>query len=459
MRKICSIGSSYNYKHREVQLARTKKTLKSFQKSELTNCIYQITASTKTHRVKIMKSLLQRSVATLGTAAILSLNSFVPVANSAVTFDQVELNQDSVVAIAVPLKYGGYNLLVVEQQSSKRQCWSESDSNPVVVIDPLLLNFDFTGICGRATDSNGYSLRMANTDFGMQYTLSLQNTGSEVRLMATPRAANAKPIVIGGTKGITNGMMKIQLQPNWRFSKRAYAGKTLGHFYFTSNQLPDGLDNIANNPTNNTNNNTPPKPTSKFRDISTDVYSKEIDEAVASGFIAGYSEDSTFRPNQAVTREQLVSIVVESLKGVKGVNVNLSTQLGEDPYSDVEASRWSAAKIKFAKDNKIVNGYADGSFRPSQPVTRAELVAVLRRASEYGLSVQGKPAKILPNQTAKVFGDTKTHWGETTISDMSGYCGVASPLNEKGDNFFPDQVANRNYAAAATLRMLKCIKQ
>jgi hypothetical protein len=41
---------------------------------------------------------------------------------------------------------------------------------------------------------------------------------------------------------------------------------------------------------------------------------------------------------------------------------------------------------------------------------------------------------------------------------MSAYCGVASPLNETGNAFSPNLAARRNYAAAATLRMLNCIR-
>ncbi|MEG4913698.1 S-layer homology domain-containing protein [Microcoleus sp. B7-D4] len=37
-------------------------------------------------------------------------------------------------------------------------------------------------------------------------------------------------------------------------------------------------------------------------------------------------------------------------------------------------SRWSAGKVLFARDNKIVSGYQDGTFKPTQPVTRAELM-------------------------------------------------------------------------------------
>jgi hypothetical protein len=41
---------------------------------------------------------------------------------------------------------------------------------------------------------------------------------------------------------------------------------------------------------------------------------------------------------------------------------------------------------------------------------------------------------------------------------MSGFCGVASPLNEQGSSFVPNDPARRNYAAAAIVRTLDCVK-
>jgi hypothetical protein len=55
------------------------------------------------------------------------------------------------------------------------------------------------------------------------------------------------------------------------------------------------------------------------------------------------------------------------------------------------------------------------------------------------------------------FADISGHWGQKLITQMSGYCGVASPLNEKGDDFAPNQPAQRNYAAAAVVRVLNCV--
>lgn len=394
-----------------------------------------------------MNILRRLAMAAFGTAAIFTINTLNQAA-AAYKFDQTEIDQNSVVAVAVPRGLGGHQLLVLEQISKSRSCWSESGSNPVT-IDPLLLNFDFTGLCGRATDSNGYSIRMAGTDLALKYSLSLQNNGSDVLLVGSPNDPNYQPVVIGRTRGVTSGFMKVFLDPEWRFAKRTYDGKTLGHFYLASNKTAPGT---VNNGTD-----TPPI-TTAFKDISSDIYSKEIQQAVDLGFVAGFS-DNTFRPQEALTREQLVSLVLESLKRVKGANLSIPTQVSSRPYADVEASRWSAAKIKFAQDNKIVSGYEDGTFKPQQLVTRAEMMAVLRKAAEFGLTLQGQSPNLSPTQPVKTFSDTPNHWAASTINQMSGYCSVASPLNESGNQFFPDAGAKRNYAAAATLRMLNCVSK
>lgn len=394
-----------------------------------------------------------RTAAAVATSVMLTLGAI----GSAIayTFDETEINQDRVIAIAQPRALGGYQLLIVEQVSDRRQCWSESGSNPVRV-DPLLVTFDFTGICGRATDSNGFSIRMAGTDLALKYSLSLQSVDGNVVLIGSPSDPNAQPMIIGRTNGDANGFMKIVLDPGWRLTKRAYQGRTLGHFYFTSNQPAPGDTgntggNIGGNTGGNTGNNT-------FKDIANDIYASEIKEAVGLGFVAGFSQDNTFRPQLAVTREQLVSLVLESLKGIQGANITFPATVISPPYRDVDLSRWSAAKVQFARDNKIVSGYEDGTFKPTQPVTRAELMAVLRRAAEFGLSARGKQPNLVSQQPPKSFSDTQNHWAAAIINQMSGYCAVASSLNEIGSRFAPDDSAKRNYAAAATLRMLKCVK-
>ncbi|MBW4657961.1 MAG: S-layer homology domain-containing protein [Drouetiella hepatica Uher 2000/2452] len=278
---------------------------------------------------------------------------------------------------------------------------------------------------------------------------------------------------MGRTNGVTSDFAKITLDPGWRFTKRVFGEQTLGHVYLTydGDNVPvanvgggtgstGSTGNTGNTGTGSTGNtgtgSTGTPAPSRFNDTVNDIYAADINRAVQTGFISGF-EDNTFRPTASLTREQLVSMVLGALGSLPNVKLDVPTQATGNPYSDVEASRWSAARIQFARDNNIITGYQDGSFRPAQPVTRAELMAVLRRAAEYGKAMQGQQPQIQGNRPAATFADTNGHWANPLISQMSSYCGVASPLNETGSAFAPDTAAQRNYAAAATLRTLSCL--
>ena len=150
-------------------------------------------------------------------------------------FTESAVDQSKVVAIARPYGAGKFDLLVIEQVPNKKQCWSESGSGPVV-INPLLLNFDFTGHCRRATDSNGYSVRIDGQDYGLEYLLRVVPRGNELVLVATPRNPRLPELAIGSTQGLQSGFMKIQLYPGWQFTKRTFNNKALGHFYFSGSQ-------------------------------------------------------------------------------------------------------------------------------------------------------------------------------------------------------------------------------
>lgn len=354
----------------------------------------------------------------------------------AATFSEKEIDQSKFVLVAAPVGTSGiHQLLILEQISPDKQCWSESGSNPVV-IDPLLLNFDFTGLCGRSVDSNGYSIRVDGEDLGGRYLLQIRKTDTDMVLMGIPdsKAGGDQAIELGRTNGKTPGFAKINLDPDWRLTKRTFKKKTLGHVYISK-----GISAVP------------------FPDVENDIYLKDISQAVALKFIAGF-EDNTFRPLESLTREQLVSMILESLKNIPGVNFTVPSQASGNPYPDVAASRWSAAKIAFAQENDIVKGYPDGTFQPTRKVTRAEMMAVLKNAAIYAKSLGGLDTQLAAKQPPTNFADTSGHWAAPVITEMSSYCGVASPLNEQGSAFTPNQSAQRNYAAAATLRTLNCVK-
>lgn len=393
-----------------------------------------------------------RQIGAIATASFTALGAFAAFSPAiASIFGEKEVDQNKFIAIAAPVGGTSHKLLILEQISDSRACWNEFGSQPTQV-DPLLVNFDFTGICGRSTDSNGYSIRVDGEDLALRYSLRIVQKDGDLVLIGAPNDNESPEIEIGRANGLTNEFAKIYLNDGWQFAKRTYNDTTLGHVYLSYNSALPGIEQPGDG------NVDLPGNTFSFPDISTDVYAREIQDAVELGFIAGFSEDNTFRPLESLTREQLVSMVLESLDRLPDVDLEMPTQTASSPYPDVDASRWSAAKIQFARANNIVSGYEDGTFRPNQPVTRAELMAVLRRAAEYGKSISESDATLWPQQDAFEFADVENHWASRTIGQMSSYCGVASPLNEVGTNFRPDTPALRNYAAAATLRMLNCVK-
>ncbi|MBE9240679.1 DUF3747 domain-containing protein [Synechocystis salina LEGE 00031] len=171
----------------------------------------------------------------LAMAVGAALAPLTPLAAS--TFTETAIEQTEVIAVARP--YGvettKYDLLVIEQIPGKNKCWDVTPGAPAMV-DPLLLNFDFTGHCRRATDSNGYSIRIDGQDYGLDYLLRLVPRGNELVLVATSRNGRGPELIVGSTKGIGAGFMQVQLNPGWQFTKRTYEGQILGHYYISGTQ-------------------------------------------------------------------------------------------------------------------------------------------------------------------------------------------------------------------------------
>ena len=149
------------------------------------------------------------------------------------------------------------------------------------------------------------------------------------------------------------------------------------------------------------------------------------------GFVAGFSQNNTFRPQLAVTREQLVSLVLESFQRRPGANITYPSNVFIRLYSEVDISRWSAGKALFARENKIVSGYQDGTFKPTQPVTGVELIGVLPIAAEFGVSAGMQP-NLVAKEPSITFSDTQNYGVASIITQMSAYCSVAAAINEIG---------------------------
>lgn len=98
----------------------------------------------------------------------------------------------------------------------------------------------------------------------------------------------------------------------------------------------------------------------------------------SKSIVSGY-DNSTIRPNELVTRAQAISMIGRALEldGTKRQTV----------FSDVASSSFASGYIDAAYKGKIINGFSDGTIRPNQPVTRAEMAIML--ANAFSLVEQG----------------------------------------------------------------------
>jgi len=179
-----------------------------------------------------------RGLAPLAVAALAA-----PLAASAASgalFQALPLEQTRFVLVAAPIGDGSKaQLNIYEQVRNTRPCFEVAGQNPAAV-NPLLGTFDFTGICGRYIDTNGYSLRVGESDLATSYRLSVTRTKDDTLLVALPTKAGAGPeMVVARTNGLGGGFLQLVFEPGWVLKRRAFSGRALGHVYVYRDAWPD----------------------------------------------------------------------------------------------------------------------------------------------------------------------------------------------------------------------------
>ncbi|MFJ7982086.1 S-layer homology domain-containing protein [Lysinibacillus xylanilyticus] len=111
----------------------------------------------------------------------------------------------------------------------------------------------------------------------------------------------------------------------------------------------------------------------KFSDVPEhSPYSGYIQSAVEQGIIKGY-DDGTFKPNVKVTRGHMATFIARAF--------NLPS--GKKTFKDVPKNSTAYEAVQQLVAAGITNGYEDGTFRPSDNLTRGHISAFLARAHKY----------------------------------------------------------------------------
>lgn len=99
-------------------------------------------------------------------------------------------------------------------------------------------------------------------------------------------------------------------------------------------------------------------------------YSDAVEYVAKEGLFRGNSE-TTFRPDAAMTRSMLATVLYR-LDGERKGDVDAS-------FGDVERGAWYTSAVAWAAAEGIVNGYSSDSFGPGDPITREQLAVMLWR--------------------------------------------------------------------------------
>lgn len=178
-------------------------------------------------------------------------------------------------------------------------------------------------------------------------------------------------------------------------------------------------------------------------DITGIALEQQMRSLINQGIIQGYGPGE-YRPNEKVTRGQFAAFISRALKLPQGT----------PKFKDVPAHSSLADAINRVSNAGIVNGYADGTFRMNEPITREQMAAMIDNALVYS-KVERKQSTLTFIDSYQI-NSTFRQAVERIVHDkiVSGY------KNSLGlYSFKPKNEATRAEASAFISGMLSVIKE
>ncbi|SDW60956.1 S-layer homology domain-containing protein [Paenibacillus sp. CF384] len=168
-----------------------------------------------------------------------------------------------------------------------------------------------------------------------------------------------------------------------------------------------------------------------FSDVPSASWSaSSIELAAKAGLVQGYA-DGSFLPKKNVTRAEFASMLANAFGLAGSAPVS---------FTDVKDNHWAHDVISALEALGFIKGYGDGSFKPNQQITRAEMVTILAKVIDFGKAAH-----------SSAFTDLNNHWAAQAIDAMT----EASVVKGRGEHSFaPNANATREEAVVLILRAL-----
>ena len=151
-------------------------------------------------------------------------------------------------------------------------------------------------------------------------------------------------------------------------------------------------------------------------------------------YIIGYGNNDV-RPQNNITRAEVATIFFRLLTD-ETREANMTKSNG---YNDVKDGDWFCCAVSTLSKMGIIKGYEDGSFKPNDPISRAEFAAIAARFDPDG------------DKTPASFADVTSHWAKDEISIAANHGWIKG--YEDG-SFKPDQKITRAETMTLVNRVL-----
>ena len=116
---------------------------------------------------------------------------------------------------------------------------------------------------------------------------------------------------------------------------------------------------------------------------------------------------------------------------------------GSNYFSDIDPASWQAPYANTAKVNKVIGGYSDGTFKPNNPITRAEAFKVI---------INTFHSEALDMVSFPIFQDVSL---DAWYASYANFAKTNELINFSSLHFEPNKLMNRSEVAEA---IYKCMK-
>lgn len=179
-------------------------------------------------------------------------------------------------------------------------------------------------------------------------------------------------------------------------------------------------------------------------DVTGHWHEAALREMIDKGYMIGYG-NGIYNPQGSVTRGQFAVILSRAL--------NLPLPEEGIGFSDVTEETGVMDEVLSAAGAGIITGYKDGTFKPSEKISRLHMAVMVKRALNY-LFIEDIATEITYNDKNLIIADYHNAISNTVNYEIF----KGSPI-EGGLYFRPFDHATRGDAAAITSRLLKVVEE